>query len=278
MYRHALKSLLLSSTFAVALAVAGAAPAAADSLADALVKAYQTSPLLESNRAALRGLDESVPQAALSATAAGRRRGVGHVADHRTRRSRTSSTHLQAALNASLLLFDNGQTRAAVESARNPIAAGPRRPEGRGAAGAVQRGAGLCRRAPRPGVRAARQQRRRPAERDAARHAEPLRGRRGDAHRRQPGQSRLAASRSTLAAAEGAARDRPARPTGPRSARCRTTSSRRRRCRSWPRSLDEATRIGVQRNPRDRLRPVRRARGGLRLRPGAGRQGADGRR
>ncbi len=35
----------------------------ADSLADALVKAYQTSPLLDSTRAALRGVDETLPQA-----------------------------------------------------------------------------------------------------------------------------------------------------------------------------------------------------------------------
>ena len=62
----------------------------------------------------------------------------------------------------------------------------PRRPEGRRAAGALQRGAGLCRRAPRPGVRAPRRQRRRAPAGDAARHREPLRGRRGDPHRRQP--------------------------------------------------------------------------------------------
>lgn len=55
-----LRPFLLSTAFAFALAPLGAS---ADTLADALVKAYQTSPLLQSSRAALRATDEGVPQA-----------------------------------------------------------------------------------------------------------------------------------------------------------------------------------------------------------------------
>ena len=49
-----------------AMAVASGLPARADTLADALVKAYQTSPQLDAGRAALRGIDENVPQARAS--------------------------------------------------------------------------------------------------------------------------------------------------------------------------------------------------------------------
>jgi outer membrane protein len=102
----------------------GAGAALADSLADALVQAYQTSPLLESNRAALRGLDESVPQA----RAAKRPQlDIGVSASSETTAEDFKEDQLnqaQATLNATLLIFDNGQTKAAVESARNQIAAG----------------------------------------------------------------------------------------------------------------------------------------------------------
>ena len=170
MHRQALRSLLLSGTLAAALALGGGGRPQADSLADALVKAYQTSPLLESNRAALRGLDETVPQARADAAAAGRRLVSARRADDGRGPSRTSSTAPRRRSTPRSCIFDNGQTKAAVESARNTDRRRPRRPEGRRAAGALQRGAGLCRRAPRPGVRPARQQRRRPAERDAGRH------------------------------------------------------------------------------------------------------------
>jgi outer membrane protein len=63
MHRQKLRTLLLAGTLVAAFVVNGATGASADSLADALVKAYQTSPLLDANRAALRGLDERVPQA-----------------------------------------------------------------------------------------------------------------------------------------------------------------------------------------------------------------------
>lgn len=124
MYRPSMRSLLLSTALAVALAVgAGTGSARADSLADALVKAYQTSPLLESSRAALRGVDESVPQARsarrpqVSASASINNQTTAEALEDQLNTS-------QATLNASLLIFDNGQTKAAVESARNTIAAG----------------------------------------------------------------------------------------------------------------------------------------------------------
>src|SRR5918996_2339419 len=113
---------LLLSTALAAVAGLGAGPLAAETLADALVKAYQTSPLLESSRAALRSLDESIPQAR-----AGRRPQVsagvdGNIATE-VEDVNSELYQLQAALNASLVVFDSGQTKAAIESARNQIAA-----------------------------------------------------------------------------------------------------------------------------------------------------------
>ncbi len=123
MHRQKLRSILLSGTLAVAFLLDGTGLASADSLADALVKAYQTSPLLESNRAALRGVDERVPQAR------SQRRpqvdaSIGASSGTQVEDYENTLDSAQAALNASLLLFDNGQTKAAIESARNQIAAG----------------------------------------------------------------------------------------------------------------------------------------------------------
>jgi outer membrane protein len=108
-----------------ALAVAvmlAAAPAHAETLTDALIRAYQTSPLLDANRAALRGIDESVPQARsarrpqVSATAQGQ-------GSYRADSDPSTVDSLGAGLQATLLLFDSGQTRAAIESARSTVAA-----------------------------------------------------------------------------------------------------------------------------------------------------------
>jgi outer membrane protein len=100
--------------------------AGAETLADALVRAYQTSPLLSSSRAALRSLDETVPQAratrrpqvsaGAAATSGSSLDDVGDLD--------TAGNRLEAFLQASLLLFDNGQSKAAIESARNSVAAG----------------------------------------------------------------------------------------------------------------------------------------------------------
>ncbi len=123
MGRQAMKSLLLSGTLAAVLSFGTGGIASADSLADALVKAYQTSPLLDSNRAALRARDENVPQA-LSAKRPQVDAGVFGSGQTTVEQLDNQLDNLQAALNVSLLLFDNGQTKAAVELARNLIAAG----------------------------------------------------------------------------------------------------------------------------------------------------------
>ncbi len=98
-------------------------PLAAETLTDALIKAYQTSPLLESSRAALRSLDESVPQARSA-----RRPQVGASVSGQTGTSveglDVELAGIEASLNASLLLFDNGQTAASIEAARNQVASG----------------------------------------------------------------------------------------------------------------------------------------------------------
>jgi outer membrane protein len=95
----------------------------AESLADALVRAYQNSPLLESTRAALKGVDETLPQAR-----AARRPQVDASASATTQSTAEAIedqlNNTQAALNATLLVFDSGASKAAVESARNQIAAG----------------------------------------------------------------------------------------------------------------------------------------------------------
>lgn len=112
---------------AVVFALVGqTGPISAESLADAMVKAYQTSPFLDSSRAALRSLDESVPQAraarrlksdaSVSAATSSRGEDLANNVD--------AINELRATLNASLVLMDNGQTKAAVEAARYQIAAG----------------------------------------------------------------------------------------------------------------------------------------------------------
>ena len=118
MKHRGLARLLIAS----ALVAGWMVPAAAETLTDALIKAYQTSPLLDSNRASLRGLDENIAQ-----IRAGRRpqvSGVGQ-AQGQTDISEFPFDNLySAALQASLLLFDNGQSKAALESARYSVAAG----------------------------------------------------------------------------------------------------------------------------------------------------------
>ena len=118
-----MRTLLISSAM-VALLALSAGGAAAESLADALVKAYQNSPLLDANRAALKGLDESVPQAQSA-----KRPQVGVSVGATTQSSvedidADQLSNAQAALSASLLVYDHGQTKAAVEAATNRIAAG----------------------------------------------------------------------------------------------------------------------------------------------------------
>jgi outer membrane protein len=115
---------LTRAVAAMAVAVTLTAPAArGQTLADALVQAYQTSPALDVARAELRRQDELVAQAR-----AGRRPQVGATASgqatQRTEGPGRSSEQLSAGLRASLLLYDHGQSRAAIESARHQIGAG----------------------------------------------------------------------------------------------------------------------------------------------------------
>jgi len=125
MNRQGFRTILLAGTL-LSAGLAGSLPsgARADSLADAMVKAYQTSPLLDANRAALRSLDESVPQARSA-----RRPQVGLDVGASTSTTaedfKEDQLHqIQAQLQASLLLFDSGATKAAIESARNSVASG----------------------------------------------------------------------------------------------------------------------------------------------------------
>ncbi len=243
MLRH-LRHLLLTS--AVAALLPGAA--VAELLADALVKAYQTSPLLESNRAALRGLDESVPQAR-----AQRRPQVGVGVSGSSEANVIEDpdeqlTVLQAALNAQLVLYDHGQTRAAIELARNTIAAGRadlKDVEQLVLFNAVAAYVDVLQN----------QEFVRLANNDVDRLNETLRATRdrfevGEVTRTDvsQGESRLAASRSTLEAAEGEveiARQayRVAVGTLPQNLEPAPPLPQ------LPGSLEEATRIGIERNP-----------------------------
>ncbi|WP_246107410.1 TolC family outer membrane protein [Puniceibacterium confluentis] len=107
-----------------------AAAAQADTLADALVGAYNTSGLLEQNRAVLRAADEDVAQS-ISAL----RPVVSWVSDI-TRdfgTNRSASTGFQVvgsaanttsiALSAELTLYDFGQNRLAIDSAKESVLA-----------------------------------------------------------------------------------------------------------------------------------------------------------
>ena len=100
----------------------GAQAARAETLADALVKAYQTSPLLDANRASLRALDENVPQARAArrpqVSGFGRGQAQSDIEDF------PFDNSVAVGLQADLLLFDNGQSAAALESARYGVAAG----------------------------------------------------------------------------------------------------------------------------------------------------------
>jgi outer membrane protein len=116
-FLRAARLLLASAALGLSPTLVGA-----ETLPDALVKAYQTSPLLDSNRAALRALDENIPQARASrrpqVSATGSAQGQTDVQEF------PFDNQYVAALEASLLLFDNGQSKAAIESARNSVAAG----------------------------------------------------------------------------------------------------------------------------------------------------------
>lgn len=117
------------AALAVALGLTIAAPVAqADTLADAMIGAYNTSGLLEQNRAVLRAADEDVAQAM-----AGLRPVIAWSADATrqfgtTRSASTNNTiipsvsnTISASLSAELTIFDNGQTKLAIETAKEAV-------------------------------------------------------------------------------------------------------------------------------------------------------------
>ncbi|MCA0921993.1 TolC family outer membrane protein [Pseudooceanicola nanhaiensis] len=113
---------------AAGLGVFSLSPASAETLTDALVSAYETSGLLEQNRALLRAADEDVAQA-LSQL----RPIIGWSADitHSAARAATASnsyrmtnsdsTSASIGLSAQLLVYDAGQTRLGVDVAKETV-------------------------------------------------------------------------------------------------------------------------------------------------------------
>ena len=276
MHRQSLKSLLLSSTLAARPRLRAARPARRTRWRTRWSR--PTRPARCWSRPARRCAASTRPCRRRAPTG-GRRSAPRRLATTQTdaRGDRgPARQHAQAALNASLLVFDNGDDQGGDRVGAQPDRRRPRRPQGRRAAGALQRGAGLRRRAPRPGVRAPGQQRRRAPGRDAGRDPEPLRGRRGDPHRRQP--EPVAPRRLALdpGGGPGPARDL-ARGLPRRGRRAADNLEPLPPLPQVPTIARRGDRDRGPAQPADHLGPVQRAGRGLRLRPGARRQGAAGR-
>jgi len=113
---------MVLSVLGTTAALMSSAASHADTLSDALISAYQTSPTLKINQAALRAADERVVQAS-----AGRRPQLDFSAtaalSDASNATRDFTDTYRAQLDASLLLFDGGRTEAAVQSARASVAA-----------------------------------------------------------------------------------------------------------------------------------------------------------
>ncbi|MDP6816047.1 MAG: TolC family outer membrane protein [Alphaproteobacteria bacterium] len=113
----------LTGAASVALLLA-AAPAGAETLFDALVQAYVSNPELQARRAALRSVDEGVPQAL-----SGWRPTVSLAGSAGLQRSRSTTTSNQSltprsySLNLSQPLYSGGRTEAATRSAESDVAA-----------------------------------------------------------------------------------------------------------------------------------------------------------
>lgn len=125
--RESLRPFLKTTATAAALAVTAtlAMPGSgsAETLADALVKAYQTSPTLQAARAALRSVDEELPQATSAKKIQSQLSAAANAITTSDDDYNDIPDYYNASLEASLLLYDHGQTAAAVESARMSIAA-----------------------------------------------------------------------------------------------------------------------------------------------------------
>jgi outer membrane protein len=101
-------------------------PASAQTLTDALISAYQTNPLLKINRAGLREADESVAQAR-----AARRptltQSLSLSRSYDLENGSAVTEQIQGSLTAGLLLYDGGQSKAAIEAARMAVLANRQR-------------------------------------------------------------------------------------------------------------------------------------------------------
>lgn len=125
------RRLLVAGTAAVALSAASAAPAWADTLADALIGAYNTSGLMEQNRALLRAADEDVAQAVSAlrpviSWAGDITRDFGEsrsyssaLTSYITSPFGTNTTGLN--LIGELILFDGGSNRLKIEAAKESV-------------------------------------------------------------------------------------------------------------------------------------------------------------
>jgi outer membrane protein len=116
---------------AVALGLALSAPTAkAETLADAMIGAYNTSGLLEQNRAVLRAADEDVAQAVSAlrpviswSADATRQFGTTRSSSTGNVIVDTVSNTISANLSAELTVFDNGQTKLSIETAKEAVLA-----------------------------------------------------------------------------------------------------------------------------------------------------------
>ena len=119
--------MLKKIVLAVGLTAGLATSAAADNLAEALVGAYTSSGLLQQNRALLRAADEDVASAISSL------RPIvswSNTITHSFGESRSlagfnsnSSTSVNLALSAELLVFDNGNSKLGIQAAKETVLA-----------------------------------------------------------------------------------------------------------------------------------------------------------
>ncbi len=118
---------LTALAMACGLAVTGSV-VKADTLADAMIGAYNTSGLLEQNRAVLRAADEDVAQAMAAlrpviswSADATRQFGTSRSESTRNTIVPTVSNSVSASLVAELTVFDSGQNKFALETAKEAV-------------------------------------------------------------------------------------------------------------------------------------------------------------
>ena len=118
----------LTTLTVVAALAFGTVQAKAETLADALIGAYNTSGLLEQNRAVLRAADEDVAQAVAAlrpvinwSSDATRQFGTSRSASTNNTIVPTVSNTISASLVAELTLYDGGQNRLAIATAKEAV-------------------------------------------------------------------------------------------------------------------------------------------------------------